>query len=182
MQPTYNITTHQVQQNTLAAFLHSKMPKFVPPYKQTNKRLTTVTGGEAISEGKGKQQLMQHRQTTSQTATKATTKQTKQSSTKVIQKQNKLLQTQPRKQKLVSTMQSNTSNEAMQNNEVCCVCHQQCPPGGNSVLLQWAQCSRRVAPRQRCNHWVHLTWCTNVTEVSHKQTFQCPCCASLVDK
>ena len=73
MQPTDNITTHQVQQNTLAAFLHSKMPQFVPPYKQTNKRLATVTGGEAISEGKGKQQLMQHRQTTSQTATKATT-------------------------------------------------------------------------------------------------------------
>ena len=148
MQPTDNITTHQVQQNTLAAFLHSKMPKFVPPYKQTNKRLATVTGGEAISEGKGKQQLMQHRQTTSQTATKATTKQTKQSSTKVTQKQNKPLQTQPRKQKHASTMQSNKSNEAMQNNEVCCVCHQQCPPGGNSVLLQWTQCSRRLAPVQ----------------------------------
>ena len=57
--------------------------------------------------------------------------------------------------------------------EVCCQCKLWSPPGlkrcNNLVIVQWAQCDK-------CDHWVHLRFCTSVTVVRDKDAFFCQCC------
>ena len=72
---------------------------------------------------------------------------------------------------------SDTQDENIPDQEVCCVCKKQTPPTMNMSIIsivQWAQCDRRDEPRRRCHHWVHH--CTSVRQVSYNERFWCPCC------
>ena len=57
--------------------------------------------------------------------------------------------------------------------EVCCVCQKQSPPGLKKVshirFVDWAQCSK-------CLHWTHLEFCTPVVSVGRDEVFYCPHC------
>lgn len=56
---------------------------------------------------------------------------------------------------------------------ICCVCSQRAPEAfkkqSSLGILNWAQCDK-------CNHWVHLKYCTKEISIAHNEAFMCPCC------
>lgn len=58
--------------------------------------------------------------------------------------------------------------------EVCCVCNQFQPDAlkraVSLVFTPWGKCMY-----EGCDHWVHLRYCCNVTNLRRHDTFYCPC-------
>ena len=57
--------------------------------------------------------------------------------------------------------------------DVCCVCMKKSPPNLQSLpylkIVNWAACDK-------CDHWVHLTFCSKVHVVRRHSDFLCPHC------
>ena len=55
----------------------------------------------------------------------------------------------------------------------CCVCKKfyVSRQEGQLFLTGWVQCDK-------CNHWVHLKFCTTLRVARSGTDFQCPCCTN----
>jgi hypothetical protein len=57
--------------------------------------------------------------------------------------------------------------------ECCCVCNRRSPPNTDKFpqlkIINWASCDK-------CQHWVHLAYCTMVRVVRRHSSFLCPHC------
>ena len=57
--------------------------------------------------------------------------------------------------------------------DACCVCMKKSPPNLQSLpylkIVNWAACDK-------CDHWVHLTFCSKVHVVRRHSDFLCPHC------
>ena len=66
--------------------------------------------------------------------------------------------------------ESESSNEESSN---CCVCGKFSPPAikhcVNLIIVKWAQCDK-------CDHWTHLSFCTETSVVRRHSEFLCPHC------
>jgi hypothetical protein len=80
--------------------------------------------------------------------------------------------TKPPRKSLYQIASSMSDDE---DDETCCVCDKQSPPGlkkiSNLQIINWARCSR-------CRHWTHLKFCSDVQVVSKDEVFLCPHCTT----
>ena len=181
MQPTDNITTHQIQQNTLAAFLHSKMPKFVPPNKPTKgwQQLQVVkpsvrerennTSCNTVKQRPKQQQRLQQ--------SKQNNHQQKLHKSKInhckLNPENKNMQapckaTNPMKLCKTTKFAVFAINNVLPVAIPCCF-------NGHSVVVVWHLGNGAITGGTLPGAPMFLRCHT-------KHTFHCPCCASLVDK
>lgn len=68
---------------------------------------------------------------------------------------------------------SDNDTENIDPSKLCCICHRWQPEQIRNcvslVFTKWAQCDR-------CNHWVHLIYCSPVRFVRRNDSFFCPHC------
>ncbi|XP_060573021.1 uncharacterized protein LOC132730954 [Ruditapes philippinarum] len=73
----------------------------------------------------------------------------------------------------VISSEAETESGSEDESSNCCVCHKFSPPAlkqcTSLVIVKWAQCDK-------CHHWTHLSFCTEVRVVRRHSEFLCPHC------
>ncbi|KAH3810214.1 hypothetical protein DPMN_138603 [Dreissena polymorpha] len=68
-----------------------------------------------------------------------------------------------------------TDGDHKDQSDLCCVCGRSSPPQLKDihtlVIIKWGQC-------EKCQHWVHLTYCCDVRVLRRDSTFLCIHCSA----
>ncbi|MES9880618.1 MAG: hypothetical protein ABW185_07025 [Sedimenticola sp.] len=71
------------------------------------------------------------------------------------------------------TDSSSDSDEEVAEKDKCCVCHKFTPDAVRKavslIFVKWVAC-------KKCEHWVHLSYCTQVNVIRRTDSYFCPCC------
>lgn len=73
---------------------------------------------------------------------------------------------------VISDCSSSDEESVHEDSELCCCCKMFYPDMSKCtqiILVKWGRCDK-------CDHWVHLTFCTPVRVIRLGDTFLCPCC------
>ena len=157
---------------SISKFLDSKTinaekvrAKFVPPKPRNT--LSKVVAGKAITEAPVVEQIEKH----------LSNMQSKPCPSKSVKGKSKRKFTPPLKQNV--PQDSETETEDSTSDEKCCVCNSFYPPKkarlDHIFIVNWGQCSN-------CQHWTHLSFCTNVKVLRRHSVFLCPHCENSISE
>ncbi|XP_052283399.1 uncharacterized protein LOC127880180 [Dreissena polymorpha] len=151
-------------QPTAKEFFKGKVAVPKPNDSKTIKRkyLSTIVSGRAITEDSVLEKVRDHEQ--SKHKKKSATQQDHQPGPSGSASQSRVDQ---------SAMSESDQDDS--DTDVCCVCNLFTPVEVHNsafvVFVKWVQCDK-------CEHWVHLIFCTQVRVVRRGDKFLCPHCAT----
>ena len=143
--------------------------------KEPRKTMSRVTSGHCITEEEVRNKMVEHEEGTKKSQKRKSVKSTSEKSNE------KKKAKKPKKQKKHGESQeagpsglcNNDSEEAVPDQDKCCVCKLYTPVeirhSLSLIFTKWVQCDR-------CPHWVHLIYCTKQRVVRKEDVFLCQHC------
>ena len=170
----------------IQTFFKKKRPTFVPPFKTKQRRsISSVIAGKAITEKETTDKVLEYyaesksHQTSKSVAPKKKSKAPIKKTNTGIKKTNKNpgpsgLAPKKTRPAEMNTFDSDSSTDASDESEQCCVCKKFQPSelkdAISLVFTKWAQCMF-----EGCDHWVHLKYCVDINVLRRHDIFFCPC-------
>jgi hypothetical protein len=155
------------KKRTITAVINKPKKKFVPPFlagslsKPSNINVLQNSTSAANTVNSGKTSCDNHATTPKKPAVKAASSCTPRSKSPVPGPSAYYIDN------------SDSVSESEDESSNCCVCGKYSPPAlqkcTSLVIVKWAQCDK-------CQHWTHLTFCTDIRVVRRYGEFLCPHC------